>query len=148
MNPSPILQITLRWLIVHLGIVSIFLLLRGHDEPGGGFSGGLLAACAIIIITIANGADAGRKLLHFHPLSYIAVGLLIAVFSGIFHLNISFLTAVWVSIPLGFTTLKIGSPLLFDFAVYIVVLGVISSFVLEIESVVNYEKMKQEKDDL
>ena len=147
MNTSPILEITLRWLIVQLGIVSFFLLLRGHDEPGGGFSGGLLAASAIIIVTIAKGAEAGRKLLHFHPLNYIAAGLLTAVLAGVFQINLSFLSAVWIQIPLGFTTLKLGSPMLFDLGVYLVVLGVTSSFVLEIESVVK-QKDNDKKEDM
>jgi len=141
MKSSPILDITLRWLVVLLGIVSFFLLLRGHDEPGGGFSAGLLAASAVIVMTIAYGADVGRKLLYFQPLSYMAVGLMIAVLAGMLKLNASFLSSVWIKVPLGFTTLKLGSPLLFDLGVYIVVLGVVSSFVLEIESVVSKKGM-------
>lgn len=134
-KPSPILEVTLRWLVVLLGIVSLFLLLRGHDQAGGGFSGGLLAASAVILISIANGAAAGRKLLYFEPLSYIATGLIIACLAGLFQPDAPFLTSVWITIHLNFTTLKLGSPLLFDVGVYILVLGVVSSFVLEIESV-------------
>ena len=141
MKSSPILDITLRWLVVLLGIVSFFLLLRGHDEPGGGFSAGLLAASAVTIMTIAYGADVGRHLLHFQPLSYIAVGLMIAVLAGMFQLNTAFMSSVWIFVPLGFTTLKLGSPLIFDLGVYVVVLGVVSSFVIEIESVVNKKEM-------
>ena len=140
MKSSPILDITLRWLIVLLGIVSFFLLLRGHDEPGGGFSGGLLAASAVIIMTITYGADAGRKLLHFQPLSYIATGLILAVLAGLFQWNSAFMSSVWIKLPLGFATVKLGTPLLFDLGVYVVVLGVVSSFVLEIESVVKTKK--------
>ncbi len=140
MKSSPILDITLRWLIVLLGIVSFFLLLRGHDEPGGGFSGGLLAASAVIIMTIAYGADAGRKLLHFQPLSYIATGLILAVLAGLFQWNSAFMSSLWIKLPLGFATVKLGTPLLFDLGVYVVVLGVVSSFVLEIESVVKTKK--------
>ncbi|MCK5356399.1 MAG: Na(+)/H(+) antiporter subunit B [Methyloprofundus sp.] len=140
MKSSPILDITLRWLVVLLGIVSLFLLLRGHDEPGGGFSGGLLAASAVIIMTIAYGAAAGRKLLYFQPLSYIAVGLILSVLASMFQLDTPFMSSIWIKLPLGFTTLKLGSPLLFDLGVYIVVLGVVSSFVLEIESVVKTKK--------
>lgn len=146
MKSSPILEITLRWLIVHLAIVSFFLLFRGHDEPGGGFSGGLLAASVVIIITITNGPSAGRKFLYFQPLSYIAVGLMLVVLVGSIELNTAFLTAVWVKVPLGFTTLKLGSPLLFDLGVYVVVLGVVSSFVLEIEFVANKINIKKEED--
>lgn len=137
MRPSPILDITLRWLIVLLGIVSFFLLLRGHNEPGGGFSAGLLAASAVVIMTIAYGAEVGRKLLYFQPLSYIAVGLIIAVLSGMLKFTEPFMSSVWIKIPLGFTTLKLGSPLVFDLGVYMLVLGVVSSFVLEIDAVVN-----------
>lgn len=141
MKSSPILDITLRWLVVLLGIVSFFLLLRGHDESGGGFSAGLLAASAVTIMTIAYGADVGRKLLYFQPLSYIAIGLMIAVLAGMLQLNTAFMSSVWIFVPLGFTTLKLGSPLLFDLGVYVVVLGAVSSFVLEIESVVNKKEM-------
>jgi len=137
MNASPILDMTLRWLIVLLGIVSFFLLLRGHNESGGGFSAGLVAASAVVIMTIAYGAEVGRRLLYFHPLSYIAVGLMVAVLAGMLQLNAAYMSSVWIKVPLGFSTLKLGSPLIFDLGVYIVVLGVVSSFVLEIESVVN-----------
>ena len=145
MKSSPILEITLRWLVVQLLIVSFFLLLRGHDESGGGFSGGLLAASAVIIITIANGVDAGRKLLYFHPLTYIGAGLVLAILAGLFQLHEPFLSAVWIKLSLGFTALKLGTPLLFDLGVYIVVLGVVSSFVLEIESVASAGHSKDDE---
>jgi multicomponent Na+:H+ antiporter subunit B len=140
MKSSPIFDITLRWLIVLLGMVSLFLLLRGHNEPGGGFSGGLLAASAVIIITISYGEKAGRKLLYFQPLSYIAIGLIVAILASLLQWDIAFMRSIWIKLPLGFTTLKLGTPLLFDLGVYIVVLGVVSSFVLEIESVVKIKK--------
>lgn len=146
MKSTPILDITLRWLVVLLSIVSFFLLLRGHDEPGGGFSGGLLAASAVIIITIAYGADAGRKILYFQPLSYIGVGFIFTLLAGILRLDAPFMSSLWIKLPLGFTTLKLGSPFLFDLGVYVVVLGVVSSFVLEIESVVNKSESETEKE--
>ncbi len=137
MKSSPILNVTLRWLVVLLAIVSFFLLLRGHDEPGGGFSAGLLAACSVTLLTIAYGADVGRKMLYIQPVSYIAIGLMIAVSAGLLQLNTPFMSSVWISVPVGFAVIKLGSPLLFDLGVYVVVLGVVSSFVLEIESIVN-----------
>jgi len=91
-------------------------------------------------MTIAYGAAAGRKLLHFQPLSYIAVGLMLSVLAGLFKWNTAFMSSIWIKLPLGFTTLKLGTPLLFDLGVYVVVLGVVSSFVLEIESVVKTKK--------
>ncbi|MEE9327372.1 MAG: MnhB domain-containing protein [Cocleimonas sp.] len=148
MKFSPILDITLRWLVVLLGIVSFFLLLRGHDQPGGGFSGGLLAASAVTIITITYGTDAGRKFLHFQPLSYIATGLLFASLAGLFQWNAPYMSSIWIKLPIGFTTLKLGTPLLFDLGVYVVVLGVISLFVLELESVMNKPEHKKGKEEL
>lgn len=147
MRYSPILDTTLRWLLVLLGIVSFFLLLRGHDETGGGFSAGLVAASAVIIMTITYGADTGRKLLYFQPLSYISVGLMTAVLAGIFKMEIAFMSSVWIEFPLSFTTLKFGTPLLFDIGVYMLVLGVVSSFVLELESVKNLSDVEDEKKD-
>ncbi len=147
MNYSPILDTTLRWLLVLLGIVSFFLLLRGHDETGGGFSAGLVAASAVIIVSITYGADAGRKLLYFQPLSYISVGLMTAVLAGLFKLDVAFMTAAWIELPLGFTKLKLGTPLLFDMGVYMLVLGVLSSFVLEIESVQNSSADDSKKEE-
>ncbi|NOQ65569.1 MAG: Na(+)/H(+) antiporter subunit B [Methyloprofundus sp.] len=143
MKYSPILDTTLRWLLVLLGIVSFFLLLRGHDETGGGFSGGLVAATAVIIMTITYGAETGRKLLHFQPLSYISIGLIIAVLAGVFNMQVAFMRSVWVEVPLGFTTLKLGTPLLFDMGVYILVLGVVSSFVLELESALKHSEAEE-----
>lgn len=148
MSSSPILDTTLRWLLVLLAIVSFFLLLRGHNEPGGGFSAGLLAASAVIITTITYGADAGRKLLYFHPLSYISVGLIVAVIAGMFQLDATFMRSVWITIPLGIGKLKFGTPLLFDLGVYILVLGVVSSFVLEIESALSVSEKDEQKEDL
>lgn len=146
MKSSPILDMTLRWLVVLLGMVSFFLLLRGHDQLGGGFSGGLLAASSVIIITITYGANAGRKFLYFQPLSYIAIGLIFAALAGLFEWSTPFMSSVWIKLTLGFSTLKLGTPLLFDFGVYMVVLGVISLFVLELESVMNKPESKKGKE--
>lgn len=148
MSASPILDTTLRWLLPLLGIVSFFLLLRGHDQTGGGFSGGLLASSAVVIMTITYGAESSRKLLYFQPLSYISFGLMIAVLAGMFQLDVAFMRSVWIELPLGFTILKLGTPLIFDLGVYILVLGSISSFVLEIESALNTSETDKQKEVL
>jgi multicomponent Na+:H+ antiporter subunit B len=107
-------------------LFSIFLLLRGHYEPGGGFVGGLVAAAAFALNTIAFGVPHTRKVLRLDPRILIGVGLLVAAVSGLFAwlLDNPFLTAVWLEQPwpiLG----TVGTPLLFDIGVYFVVLGVV-----------------------
>ena len=59
-------------------LFSVFVLLRGHNEPGGGFIGGLIAASAFAIHGIAFGVPTVRRALHFHPMAISGFGLLLA----------------------------------------------------------------------
>jgi multicomponent Na+:H+ antiporter subunit B len=107
---------------------SILLLIRGHNEPGGGFIGGLVAACGIALHGVAFGTPAARRLLRVPPHVLIGVGLLIAVMSGLPGLlqGLPFMTGLWGgSVPtLIAGELKFGTPLLFDIGVYLVVAGI------------------------
>ncbi|HBJ84096.1 MAG TPA: Na+/H+ antiporter subunit B [Verrucomicrobiales bacterium] len=107
---------------------SIVLLVRGHNEPGGGFIGGLVAACGIALHGIAFGIPAARRLLRVPPPMLIGTGLLIAALSGLPGLfqGQPFLTGLWGgSVPtLLAGQLKFGTPLLFDVGVYLVVAGI------------------------
>ena len=116
-------------LITPLQIVfSLVLLIRGHNEPGGGFIGGLVAACGIALHGIAHGIPAARRLLRVPPQMLIGLGLFVAVLSGLpgLFLGQPFLTGLWEgSIPtLIAGQLKFGTPLLFDVGVYLVVAGI------------------------
>jgi multicomponent Na+:H+ antiporter subunit B len=111
--------------------LSIVLLLRGHNEPGGGFIGGLLAASAFLVYGMAHTPGKARRLLYFDPIQLMTTGLALAILSGIMAWGASapmpFLTGLWsdLSIPtLLVGDLKIGTPLIFDIGVYLVVLGV------------------------
>jgi multicomponent Na+:H+ antiporter subunit B len=124
--PSLILQTVTRFLLVLLVLFSIFVLLRGHNEPGGGFIGGLLAAGAIALQQLANGVEAARKTLRVDPRTLIGAGLLVAALSGCAALLAGrpFLTGLWV---LGWQVPGIGklsTVLAFDVGVYLVVIGV------------------------
>ena len=57
-------------------LFSVFVLLRGHNEPGGGFIGGLIAASAFAIHAIAFGVPTVRRALYFHPMAISGFGLL------------------------------------------------------------------------
>ncbi len=117
-------------IIVPLQIaLSVFLLLRGHNEPGGGFIGGLVAACGVILYGIAFGVKAGSRLLRLAPQIFIGLGLLIAAGSGVFSLahGQPFMTGLWAKLAVPTVIigkLKFGTPLLFDVGVYLVVVGI------------------------
>ena len=123
---SLILSTATRYLLPLLLLFSIFLLLRGHYEPGGGFVGGLIAAAAFALNIIAFGVPRTREVLRVDPRILIGVGLFGAAISGVFAWlsGNPFFTAVWLKQPwpiLG----TVGTPLLFDIGVYFVVLGVV-----------------------
>ncbi len=123
---SLILSTATRYLLPLLLLFSIFLLLRGHNEPGGGFVGGLVAAAAFSLHALAYGVAMARRLLAVDPRTLIGLGLLVALVSGLFGLalEVPFMTGFWSQRTLPVLG-KVGTPLLFDTGVYLVVIGVI-----------------------
>jgi multicomponent Na+:H+ antiporter subunit B len=103
-------------------LYGLFLLLRGHNAPGGGFAGGLVVAAAYSLNAFAFGTTAARRALLVDPARLIGVGLLLALGSGAAPLLFGkhFLTALWPAPQLG-----IGTPLFFDIGVFCVVIGVV-----------------------
>jgi multicomponent Na+:H+ antiporter subunit B len=110
-------------------LFSVFLFLRGHDQPGGGFVGGLVAAAAFALYMIAYGVARARRALVVQPLTLLGVGLLIAVASGVPAAlrGQPFLTAQWT---LG--AVAAGTPMLFDAGVFLVVTGVVLMMVFSL----------------
>jgi multicomponent Na+:H+ antiporter subunit B len=106
-------------------VFSVFVLLRGHNEPGGGFVGGLVASAAFVLHGIAHDVASARRHLFVEPHFLMGCGLLLAAGSGIVPLffNRPFLTGIWTEIHLSRFSIALGTPLLFDIGVYLVVLG-------------------------
>jgi multicomponent Na+:H+ antiporter subunit B len=130
---SLILSTAARYLLPLLLLFSVFILIRGHNEPGGGFIGGLVAAAAFALNAIAFDARSTRRTLRIDPRMLIPAGLSIALVSGIIPLfsGDSFMTGKWFSIFVpGLEQLEIGTPLLFDCGVYLLVLGVALTMIL------------------
>lgn len=129
---SIVLRTASRLLVGLLLLFSIFLLLRGHNEPGGGFIGGLVAAAAFVLYGLAGNELSVRQAIHFDTRSYIATGLLVAGASALFPalLGLPVLTGVWGEFALFGATVELGSPLIFDIGVYIAVIGVALTIVL------------------
>ena len=127
-----ILRETTRRLVPLILIFSVFLLLRGHEHPGGGFVGGLVASIALSLYAFVFGPQAARGLLRVDPRAVGAVGLAVAIASGFvgsIRDAAPFLTSQWGTLA----GLKIGTPVIFDVGVYLVVIGVVLSFVIGIK---------------
>ena len=121
---SIILKTASNYLLPLLLLFSVFVLLRGHYLPGGGFIGGLVASIAFVLHAFANGLKKTRFLLRIHPGFLIPMGLAIALISGMAPMFIgeSFLTGLWFSEPAPVIGM-IGSALFFDLGVFLVVIG-------------------------
>lgn len=129
---SIILSTVARLLLPLMLVFSLFLLVRGHNEPGGGFVGGLVAAAAFGLYAIAFDAATARRSLRFDPHMIVGVGLVIAVVAGLWGLfaGQNFLTGQWAALELGLFEIDLGTPVLFDVGVYLVVLGVTVGVIL------------------
>ena len=133
---SLILRTTTRYLTPLLLIFSIFLFWRGHNQPGGGFAGGLVAAVPFALFSIAFGAAEARRVLHVETHVLIAAGLLTALISGVLSLLVGapFLTSSWGALRLpGCSAVDAGTPVLFDLGVYLLVIGVTLSIIFALE---------------
>lgn len=122
---SVILAALSRLIFGLLLFFSIFLLLRGHNLPGGGFVGGLVAAGAFVLQALAEGFAESRRRLRLPARVIMGIGLLVAITSGILGMfyGYPFLTGIWTTEPLPLLG-KLGTPLMFDLGVYLTVLGV------------------------
>jgi multisubunit Na+/H+ antiporter MnhB subunit len=128
MNRSTIVDFTTR-LVVQSGLVlSLYFLFAGHNQPGGGFIGGLVAGVTVALAYVAGGLDQVRSLLRVQPWSVIGAGLVLATgaaivptFFGGGPLAQDFVT--WTVPVLG--TVKPTTALVFDTGVYAVVVGMV-----------------------
>lgn len=129
-----------RVLAVLLLVFSAFMMLRGHNAPGGGFIGGLIAATGFVVYAIACGTADARKALRFDPANIAGAGLGIALLAGVMAMlrGDAFFTGQWLF--LGATEdskgLPLSSVLVFDIGVYLVVLGAVLSITFALEEAV------------
>ncbi len=116
-------------------LASLWVLLRGHNEPGGGFIGGLLAVTASVLWAVAHGRVAATARLPYgSAMRLTVIGIGIGVLSGIpaLLLGLPYLTHLWGYIPLGFTELKVSTVIIFDLGVYLAVWGGLAGYAIEL----------------
>lgn len=128
---SLILRTVSRLMMPLLLLLSIYMLLRGHNLPGGGFIGGLLAASAIILQIVAFGPKTARRIL---PVNYLLLAAFGVFFGAIWGLpamvaGLPYMQAFWLPEPIPGVG-KLGTPVLFDIGVYLTVIGVTTKIAL------------------
>ncbi len=116
-----------------INVFAVYLLLRGHNLPGGGFIGGLGSALSLIMLSLAFGVERTQEILRIDPMRLAAFGILIALVTALapvfvgepmlrhFHWELK-------NLPL-LGTLKFGTPLIFDVGIFLVVVGVTAKFI-------------------
>ncbi len=131
---STILSTITRVLLPILLLFSVFMLIRGHQEPGGGFVGGLVASMAFALYTISTGITHARRIFPFSPNIFIVGGLFFALFSGLLSVFSGFpaFTALWSSFELPVIG-PLSTPLLFDIGVYMVVFGASTAIIFTLK---------------
>jgi multicomponent Na+:H+ antiporter subunit B len=131
---SYIFRTVVQFLFFIINLFALYLMLRGHNFPGGGFIAGLATGVSILLLCLALGMTDMDRYLRFDPIRLAASGLLLAALTSLapalfgqtflehFHLHLHHL-------PL-FGELHIGTPLFFDGGVYLVVVGITAKIIL------------------
>ncbi len=125
-NADSLILRTATLVVLPLQLVfSVFLLLRGHDEPGGGFIGGLVASGSLALYLYAFGAQSLKQLVRVSPKDILAAGLLLGLLATLpaVFFGEAFFTAQWLKFSLGDNLIKLSTVLIFDIGVYLTVIG-------------------------
>jgi len=133
---SVILKTATRLMVGLIMIFAVYLLLRGHHEPGGGFAAALVASTGFALFAIAEGPAKVRTAVRLRPTFIAMTGLGLAGLSGLPATlkGQPFLTGVWCALNWpGGAEMVIGTPLIFDVGVFLAVLGAILSIILALE---------------
>ncbi|WP_373496743.1 Na+/H+ antiporter subunit B [Aquiflexum sp.] len=121
---SLIFKTASNYLLPLLLMFSIFILLRGHYLPGGGFVGGLMAALAFMLYSFAFGLKETRNIVKLNPRYLMPIGLAITILAAVspFVIGLPIMTGLWFEEPLIMVGM-VGSALFFDIGVYLIVIG-------------------------
>ena len=128
MNRVLIVDVAMRVIFHTVLIGSLYLLFVGHNRPGGGFVGGLVAGSAIALRFIAGGLDEVRGLTRLQPWTILGTGLLVAAITAVAPLLVGdpvLASTVWEADLPVLGTVAASSALAFDVGVYVLVIGMI-----------------------
>jgi multicomponent Na+:H+ antiporter subunit B len=111
----------LYWILL---AAAVWVLLRGHNEPGGGFIGGLLAVAGSSLVALTLDVRAARRLQPLAPLPLAMSGVALALIAGLFGsaAGLPFLTHLW-------TGVGVSTVMLFDIGVFCTVWGALTGYI-------------------
>ena len=129
---SLILYTVSRFLLAVMLLFSLWVLFRGHNSPGGGFIAGLISSGAFGLYLITHGSQQLRRLIRLGLFSLLAISLTAVFLVGLIPLFFGkpFLTGIWLHLG---DHLKLGTPLLFDTGIYLIVLNSILIIMIALE---------------
>lgn len=114
-------------------ILSLWLFLRGHNQPGGGFIAGLAAATAFQLQILSRGDEYVRRLVGPYLQPMTGIGLTLTTVAALLGLlQGTFFKAIWFFWEIGSFTLELGTPQLFDLGVFLLVVSVVVSYLLSL----------------
>lgn len=127
MRRSTIANTTARLIFHSTVMLSLYLLVAGHNQPGGGFVGGLVCAAGVAVYYVAGGIDDVRRISRLAPWTILGSGLVLATGTALAPLAVdgSILEAGIVTVDGPFGEIKASSTLVFDVGVYAIVVGLI-----------------------
>lgn len=124
-----------------IAIMSVFLLLRGHNSPGGGFIGAIVLAIGFIFYSMIFGSERIERILYFNTRIWMGIGLGLVLVAAIWpvFLGQDPLTGLWYigHWPL-LGEIHLGTPLIFDTGIFIGVAGLILSVIITIMEVLKW----------
>jgi len=125
---SYIFKAAVRLLFFLVNVFALYLLLRGHNLPGGGFIAGLASAIALVLLSLAIGLEELHRVMRFDPMRMAAAGLAMAAVTGAAPLLfgrpfLEHFDAHLTGLPL-LGELHVGTALAFDIGVFLVVVGI------------------------
>lgn len=119
-------RVIMEWLFPVILVFAIYLWIRGHDMPGGGFAAGITLSIALIVQYMAAGTRRVEMRLRVQPARWIGYGLLLALLTGVgaWLFGRPFLTSYfrYLDLPV-FGSIPVASALLFDLGVFLLVVG-------------------------
>jgi multicomponent Na+:H+ antiporter subunit A len=124
----PFVDVSVRVVFHAVLLMSLWLLFAGHNQPGGGFVGGLLAGSALTLRYVAGGIDEVRGLSRFRPWTVLGTGILLSAATATVPLlaggSVLQVGVATVDLP-GLAAMKVSSALAFDSGVYLAVVGTV-----------------------
>lgn len=131
-----ILQTVTKALVYIILVFAIYLMFGGHNQPGGGFVGGLVTASALVLLYLAFDQETMRRIIPIDFIKLTAAGLVLAMLTGMgsFLFNVPFLTHAfgYFDLPLFGPDTELATALIFDIGVYLTVVGATMTIIMTI----------------